>query len=150
MAEAPFARITVAVDGSKFGERALEVAISLARKYESDLTVLSVAPVDMVYVSAAQPWVPTEVPGGEAPVYRAIVDAAVRRAREAGIAAVTGVCREGVITDEILGHLEHAPTDLLVIGSRGSSTAKRLFLGSVSDALIHHSGCPVLVVRIPP
>jgi nucleotide-binding universal stress UspA family protein len=150
MPEAPFARITVAVDGSKYAERALEVAISLAKKYDSELTVLSVAPVEMVYVSAAQPWVPTEVPGGETPEFQGFVEAAVRKCQDAGVTAVTGVCLEGVITDEIIGHLEESPTDLLVIGSRGSSAAKRLFLGSVSDALIHHVQCAVLVVRLTP
>jgi len=150
MAEAPFARITVATDGSKYAERALDVAISLAKKYDSELNILSVAPVEMVYVSAAQPWVPTEVPGGEVPKFRDLVEAAVRKAHGAGVASVAGVCLEGVVTDEIIGHLEQDPTDLLVIGSRGSSAAKRLFLGSVSDALIHHVQCPVLVVRLKP
>ncbi|HXQ49019.1 MAG TPA: universal stress protein [Thermoplasmata archaeon] len=150
MTEAPFARITVAVDGSKYSDRALEVAISLAKKYDSELSVISVAPVEMVYVSAAQPWVPTEVPGGETPRFRDLVEAAVKKAHEAGVVSVAGVCLEGVITDEIIGHLEQMPTDLLVIGSRGSSAAKRLFLGSVSDALIHHVQCAVLVVRLKP
>jgi nucleotide-binding universal stress UspA family protein len=150
MPEPPFARITVAVDGSKYAERALDVAISLAKKYGSELTVLSVAPVEMVYVSAAEPWVPTEVPEGQASVYREIVEGAVKHCHEAGLESVVGVCLDGVITDEIIGHLEHDPADLLIIGSRGSSAAKRLFLGSVSDALVHHVHCGVLVVHLKP
>jgi nucleotide-binding universal stress UspA family protein len=150
MPEAPFARISVAIDGSKFAAKALEVATSLAKKYESELTVISVAPVEMVYVSATEPWVPAEVPEGEAKAFRVFVDQAVEACRKAGVAAVTGVCLEGVITDEIIGYLEQNPSDLLIIGSRGSSAAKRLFLGSVTDALVHHVQCPVLVVRLKP
>ncbi|MCI4361140.1 MAG: universal stress protein, partial [Thermoplasmata archaeon] len=67
-----------------------------------------------------------------------------------GLSSVTGVCLEGVIVDEIIGHLEQSPADLLVIGSRGLSTAKRLLLGSVSDAIVHHATCPVLIVRAEP
>jgi len=148
MPEAPFARISVAVDGSKYAAKALEVAISLAKKYGSELTVLSVAPVEMVYVSASEPWVPAEVPEGEAKAFRAFVDSAVQTCRRAGVVAVNGVCLEGVITDEIIGYLEQNPSDLVIIGSRGSSAAKRLFLGSVTDAIVHHVQCPVLVVRL--
>lgn len=147
MADAPFERITVTVDGSTFGGRALEIALSLAKKYGSQLTVLAVAPVQAVYVSATEPWVPAEVPESETQAYRAIVDEAVRRCTAGGIPSVTGVCLEGVITDEIIGYVERNPTDLLVLGSRGLSAAKRLLLGSVSDAVSHHVPCPVLIVR---
>lgn len=150
MPEAPFSRICVAVDGSKYAAKALEVAVSLAKKYQSELTVLSVAPVEMVYVSASEPWVPAEVPEGEAKAFREFVDLAVKKCQDAGVTSVTGVCLEGVITDEIISYLEQTPSDLLVIGSRGSSAAKRLFLGSVTDALIHHVRCPVLVVQLKP
>ena len=47
------------------------------------------------------------------------------------------------------GPLEQNPTDLLVVGSRGLSAARRLLLGSVSTALVNHAPCPVLVVRPP-
>jgi len=75
------------------------------------------------------------------------VNAAVKRAEDAGLPQVTGVLLEGVVVDEIIAHIELHPTSLLVIGSRGLSTAKRLLLGSVSDAVLHHLKVPVLVVR---
>jgi nucleotide-binding universal stress UspA family protein len=49
--------------------------------------------------------------------------------------------------DEILAFLYQHPTDLLVLGSRGLSAARRLLLGSVSTAMVTHAPCPVLVVR---
>lgn len=149
MAEPPFTRITVAIDGSKNAERALDVAISLAKKFGSELTVLGIAPVQPVFVSATEPWVPAEVPESEVKAYREVVDQAVARCESAGISGVTGVCLEGVITDELISHVEQHPTDLLVMGSRGMSTAKRLLLGSVSDAVSHHVRCPVLIVKPP-
>ncbi|HXQ48156.1 MAG TPA: universal stress protein, partial [Thermoplasmata archaeon] len=60
-----------------------------------------------------------------------------------------GICEDGVIVDELLALLEQHPIDLLVIGSRGLSTARRLLLGSVSTAMVTHAPCPVLVVRTP-
>ncbi|MCI4326128.1 MAG: universal stress protein [Thermoplasmata archaeon] len=144
----PFARITVAIDGSKMGDVAFDLALDLARRYQSDLTVLAVAPLQPVFVSSAEPWVPTEVPEAETNYYRGIVDKAVRKAGAAGVAA-SGTCLEGVVVDEIIAQVEKHPTDLLVLGSRGLSTAKRLLLGSVSDAVSHHVNCPVLIARAP-
>jgi nucleotide-binding universal stress UspA family protein len=145
----PFARITVAIDGSKLGELALDLAIDLARRYQSDLAVIAVAPLQPVFVSSAEPWVPTEVPEAETNYYRGIVDKAVKKAQTSGVANATGTCIEGVVVDEIIAHVEKNPTDLLVLGSRGLSTAKRLLLGSVSDAVSHHVTCPVLIARAP-
>lgn len=150
MAEVRLSRIAVAVDGSPHAERALDFAINLARRYDGELQVLSVAPLVPVFVSGAEPWVPPEIPETEIAHYREVVDKAVARAEKDGLSRVTGVCLEGVIVDELLGHLEANPPDLLVIGSRGLSAAKRLLLGSVSDAIAHHVSCPVLIVRPVP
>lgn len=145
----PFARITVAIDGSKMGDLALDLAVDLARRYQSDLSVIAVAPLQPVFVSSAEPWVPTEVPEAETNYYRSIVDKAVKKAQTAGVGNATGTCIEGVVVDEIIAWVEKNPTDLLVLGSRGLSAAKRLLLGSVSDAVSHHVTCPVLIARAP-
>ena len=150
MAPVVVGRITVAIDGSQHADRALDFAIDLAAKYGSELSILAVAPLIPVYVPAPEPWVPTEIPESETKHYRAIVDAAVQRAEQGGVKSVSGICLEGVIADEIIAHIEQHPTDLLLLGSRGLSTAKRLLLGSVSDAVSHHVSCPVLIVRPPP
>ncbi len=149
MAAPLFGRITVAIDGSANGRSALEFAIDLAKHYDSALVVLSIAPLMPVYVSSAEPYVPATVPESELARYRTIVDEACREAEAAGVTKCTGICDEGVVVDEILAHLEQHPTDLLVVGSRGLSAARRLLLGSVSTALVNHAPCPVLVVRPP-
>jgi len=147
MAAPWFRRITVAIDGSPNSDSALDCAIDLAHRYESDLTVIAVAPIVPVYMSATEPYVPAGVPPSEIGHYREIVEAAVKKAEAGGVASVTGISYEGVVVDEILAHLEQHPADLFVLGSRGLSTAKRLLLGSVSSAVVNHAPCPVLVVR---
>jgi nucleotide-binding universal stress UspA family protein len=149
MAEGKFRRITVAIDGSSHGRAALDDAIDLALKYDSELVILSVAPLVPVYVVASEPYLPAAVPDAELAPFRTLVEEAVKRAQAAGVGAVTGVCEQGVVVDEVLSYLEQHPTDLLVVGSRGLSTARRLLLGSVSTALVTHAPCPVLVVRPP-
>lgn len=139
----------MAVDGSAHANRALEFAIDLARKYSAALTIAAVAPLT-AYVATTEPWIPTEVLEGEVKHYRTILDQSVAQAKAAGLAGVTGVILEGHITEELVGFVEKNPVDLLVMGSRGLSTTKRLLLGSTSDEVLHHVSCPVLIVRTPP
>ena len=54
---------------------------------------------------------------------------------------------EGRAADEILDLAERTEADLVVIGSRGLGTVGRIALGSVSEAVIHHSHWPVLMLR---
>lgn len=147
MAPSRFQRIVAAIDGSPPGNEALEVAIDLASRYGSALTILAVAPIIPVYIAPTEPLVPAEIPSTDLPRYRKIVEAALQQARAGGVKNATGVAYEGVVVDQILDHLEKHPTDLVVVGSRGLSVAKRILLGSVSTAIVTHAPCPVLVVR---
>lgn len=142
-----FTRITVAIDGSQSSEDALAAAIDLARTYRGELTILTVAPLVPVYLPSTDPFLPATVTESEVNRYRKLVDSSVKQAQEAGVAPVTGICREGVVFDEILSQLETHPTDIVVVGSRGLSAAQRLLVGSISGALVSHAPCPVLVVR---
>lgn len=137
----------MAIDGSPHAQVALDWALDLARRYGSDLAIVAIAPIVPVYISSSEPFVPAAMPPSEIGQFRQIVENAVKQAESAGVSSVTGVSYEGVVVDEILTHLEQHPTDLLVIGSRGLSTAKRLLLGSVSTAVVNRAPCPVLVVR---
>jgi nucleotide-binding universal stress UspA family protein len=147
MGSVQFHRIAVATDGSETAGAALEVAVDLARRYSADLLVIAVAPLPAVFASPAEPYVAASVPESPVPRYQALVDRAVAQARAAGVASVSGVCEEGVVVDAVLEEVKVHASDLLVVGSRGLSTAKRLLLGSVSTALVTHAPCPVLVVR---
>ena len=151
MAPVAIDRIVVALDGSPYADHALSYAIDLSKRYSATLTIIAVAPMVPLYLSSTEPWAPTEMPEGELRFYRGLVDSGVARAQSEGLSGVTGVCLEGHVVDELVAYLEAHPADLLVLGSRGLSAAKRLLLGSISDAVSHHVGCPVLIVRgLPP
>jgi nucleotide-binding universal stress UspA family protein len=70
----------------------------------------------------------------------------VRTARAAG-AAAEFLIWTGDPGNALVAAAESEHADLLVVGTRGRSGAGRMLLGSVSDHLVHHAGCPVLVVR---
>jgi nucleotide-binding universal stress UspA family protein len=72
----------------------------------------------------------------------------VRSARDAGVKAEFLVW-EGDPGDSIAAAAEAEQADLVVVGTRGRSGAERMLLGSVSDHVVRHAECPVLVVRPP-
>ena len=61
--------------------------------------------------------------------------------------AVTTVQRWGQPAREICAYAEDNAVDLVVIGRRGASQFKQLFLGSVSTQVVTHANCPVLVSK---
>jgi len=142
-----FQKITVAVDGSQHAVAALDIAVDLAKRYSAALTIVGIAPLVPIFIAPTEPLSPGIIPPSDMPRYRDIVDAAVKHAKASGVTNVAGVAKEGVVVDELLEQLESHPADLVVVGSRGLSTTKRILLGSVSSALVNHAPCPVLVIR---
>jgi nucleotide-binding universal stress UspA family protein len=57
------------------------------------------------------------------------------------------VAIEGIPKESILIQIERFKPDLVVIGSRGLGALERLILGCVSDYVLHHSTCPVLITK---
>ncbi|MCL4308689.1 MAG: universal stress protein [Candidatus Thermoplasmatota archaeon] len=147
MAETRFPTIAVATDGSVPANEALDVAIDLAKRYGSSLTVLAVAPLQPTFLAGSEAYVPPTPPVIDLPYYRRQVDGALAKARAAGIAEVKGLVMEGVPIDEILVYLKKHPPSLVVVGSRGLSRGKRLLLGSVSTAVVQGFKGAVLVVH---
>jgi len=139
-------RIVVAIDGSQDADRALDLAADLAVRYGAALTLLTVVPPTVVPSYGGPIYEP---PGQESmtAIYDEVLASRKKRVEPQRIPKVETVRREGIVVEELLAYLDKDRPDLFVIGSRGLSAGKRLFMGSVSDALVHHAPCPVLVVR---
>ena len=60
---------------------------------------------------------------------------------------VKSLLREGRVVREIMKILENEKVDLIVMGARGISGIKKLFLGSTSEAVVKKATCPVLIVK---
>jgi len=146
---AKFDNILLASDGSPCAQRAGRVAVELAQKFAVTLTVLN-AYEDLSSVT---------IPGDED---RLIDDADAENyakqwleyvahlvkdfAKEAGVHC--SFVQEGGLPDEtIINFANQHDVDLIVLGSRGLGGYARLLIGSVSNRVVHHANCPVLVVR---
>ena len=148
-------KILLATDGSEEAGLAARTAADLAEKTGSELHVVHVfgiAPVGPpVYPEA------TELQGEALEVEaeeriseqraREVLDAEVGKVRSAGGTVVEAHLIEGRIAPEIVAVAEEIGAGLIVMGSRGHGGIRRALMGSVSDAVVRHAHCPVLVVR---
>jgi nucleotide-binding universal stress UspA family protein len=152
-------KILLATDGSREAELAARTAADLAEKTVSELHlvhVFGIAPWYPIYPEATAPgeWVAQEDPMLEEDLQRTseqrareILDTEVDKARSAGATVAQAYLREGGVATEIVTLAENIGAGLIVMGSRGRGGIRRALMGSVSDSVVRHAHCPVLVVR---
>ena len=75
-----------------------------------------------------------------------ILEGAAGAAQEAGVEVQTHA-REGDPADAILDVAEETKADLVVVGNKGMTGARRFLLGSVPNKISHHAPCGVFIVR---
>ena len=138
-------RILFASDGSEDSELATTTAVGLAKITGSKLHVLHVAPAFPDYFEPSDPEPgPTEREG------RRILDEQVKKIENVGGAVAQSHLRMGGAAEEVIDLSEELETGLIVLGSRGRGRIRRALMGSVSDSVVRHAHCPVMVVRWKP
>ena len=143
-------RILLATDGSEEAELAALRAVDLAEKTDSELHVVHVGVVPLFLESYRYPG----TLGYDRKLYEQIEEESKEllrkqswRVKVAG-GTVTGThLRMGKVDLEIVGLAKELGADLIVMGCRGHRGIRRAIEGSISDAVIRHAPCPVLVVR---
>jgi nucleotide-binding universal stress UspA family protein len=137
----PFQTILLATDLTAASREATDRAIDLARRLGARLLIVNVLDKRRLVGGGSHERV------DQARVEReAHLSKVVRDARTAGVTAEFLVW-DGDPGGSIAAAAEAEQADLIVVGTRGRSGAERMFLGSVSDHVVRHAGCPVLVVR---
>jgi nucleotide-binding universal stress UspA family protein len=133
--------IVLATDGSKYSAAAAERAIAFAKSYGGALKVLSVVDVPSEFYAEAPEAVENMVRAAKEQT-----EEVKRRANAAGVPAETRVA-EAEAYRAIIDLARESKADMIVIGSHGRTGIRRLLMGSVTEAVIGHSVCPVLVVK---
>ena len=138
----PFPMIVLlATDGSKEAELASRMAAALAKRTGSELHIVCVVDLGV----AADP----RLQEGLRQRARAILDDRANEISESSGSAVadTHMCI-GRPDQEIIALAERIGAGLIVLGSRGLGGVRRALMGSVSDSVVRHAHCPVMVVRL--
>jgi nucleotide-binding universal stress UspA family protein len=144
-----FNSIVVGTDGSDTATQAVRQAVDMASAVGATLELVSAyAPVPEQRLRAERRDAPEDVQWAINPrqEVEASLDAASNIAREAGVSVNTHA-REGDAADAIIDVAEEQNADLVVVGNKGMSGAKRFLLGSVPNKVSHHAPCSVLIVR---
>ncbi len=142
-------RILLATDGSEEATLAARTAIDIADKTGSELHItlvgLSVSYVGMGPLEIADiPGPAQEELNQEA---QRLLNAQARWIEANGGTVAEAHLRIGKPEEEIVSQAEELGAGLIVIGSRGLGGIRRALMGSVSDSVVRHAHCPVLVVR---
>ena len=146
-----YQRIVVGTDGSPGATFALDHAVELAQATGATLHVVSAHKITTPYqlASASEVGMAASAIGDANDAMHddavRICDAAVERAKEAGV-TVEGHCVPGDAADALLTVATDTKCDLLVVGNRGMTGARRFVLGSVPNKLSHHCPTSLLIV----
>jgi nucleotide-binding universal stress UspA family protein len=139
-----FNRILVPVDGSDLSKKAAKIACSLAEKLKKDVIFFHVMDV------------PAEVFPPQNETYNPAIDEALRKQGSSILNSFKDECKksginietrlvEGIPDDEIIS--EAKKDDLIIMGSKGQSAIERIFIGSVTEKVMHHTIATVMIVR---
>ena len=144
-----FGSIVVGTDGSATAQEAVRQAADLAAKLGARVYLVSAyEPVPEGRLRAERQSVPADLQWTVNP--REDVDDTLEQGaetlRESGV-DVEIVPREGDPADAILDVAEEKHADLIVVGNRGMTGAKRFLLGSVPNKISHHAPCSVMIIR---
>jgi nucleotide-binding universal stress UspA family protein len=138
-----YSRILVPTDGSEYSFIAANHAVYLAKGLGARIIALNVINAPLAF---------------HAGIHYAESKAEMESAGKAAVQKIGSLCAEngveyeemivqGQPVDSIVDVACNVNADCIVMGSIGMSALERVFLGSVSDGVIRHAKCPVLIVR---
>jgi nucleotide-binding universal stress UspA family protein len=144
-----FTRIVVGTDGSDTAGEAVRQAIDLAKLAGAQLHIVSAyEPVSKRRVEGEQLAAPADVQHeiGPREDVNLVLDAAAATAKKEGLEVQTHPV-EADPAEAILDTAEKTGADLIVVGNKGMTGARRFLLGSVPNNVSHHAPCSVIIVR---
>ena len=143
------ARILVATDGSREAELAVTTAADLAKSTDSELHVVHVGEMPLVYHPERHAY-RAEYEEHEKEAQQ-LLEAEVERVKGAAAAVAQSHLRMGRadarVAEEIVELAQSIDAGLIVMGSRGQGRLRRALVGSVSESVVRHAHCPVTIVR---
>ena len=141
-----YKEILVPFDGSSFAKRAYNKALDIAQVQDSTITVIIIIKKEyppIVGFSKMQPKLMAAHQKHAKKQIENLKDVAEKR----NISFHSKIKQGTSVAKEILDFIKNHRFDLIVMGSHGRTGFKKLVLGSVTNGIIQHARCPVMVTR---
>ena len=145
----PFEKILTAIDFSESSDFAFEYALTLARQFQAELTVMHVInePVDLrgfyvPHISFEQ--LEKEIEEGAEKMMEKFCQTKMGEFTRYTTAVVSGIPYE-----EVLRKAEETGASLIVLGTHGRTGIDHLIFGSTAERVVRSAACPVLTIRMP-
>lgn len=143
-----FQNILVPWDGSKYSNHAFKVALDLAKKYDSKLTVIHCIEggeyrgpwyTDSMYSNAIRK--------KQTKIAKTEINKLVSQAKNLNISLSSDILITDSTVKQLVTYSKSKKIDLVVMGSHGLTGWKKLLLGSVANGVSQQVHCPVLIVK---
>jgi len=145
----PFEKILTAIDFSESSDFAFEYALTLARQFQAELTIMHVInePVDLrgfyvPHISFEQ--LEKEIEEGAEKMMEKFC-----QTRMGDFTRYTTAVVAGIPYEEILRKAEETGASLIVLGTHGRTGIDHLIFGSTAERVVRSAACPVLTIRLP-
>jgi nucleotide-binding universal stress UspA family protein len=142
-------KILLAIDGSEEASLATEAATELSKNTASEVHLAYVVPTPerLAYPHHYPTEVREDIFEQAKKEAGKFLDTQAEQIRSGGGSVSKVHLRTGRPDNEIVSLSEDLGIGLIVIGSRGLTGMRRALMGSVSDSVVRHAHCPVMVVR---
>jgi nucleotide-binding universal stress UspA family protein len=140
-----FKNILVPYDGSSHSKHAFKVALDMAKKYKSKISLVTVLDTSPGYWAQTNLW--DKAMGGARTLVTKEFESFESTAKKAKVSFHSKIIESHSITKTIVSYSKSKKIDLIVMGAQGITGWDKFVLGSVSDGVVHRVRCPVLIVR---
>jgi len=140
-----FKNILVPHDGSSHSKHAFKVALDMAKKYNSKLSMVVVLDTSPGYWAHSSLW--DKAIGGARTLVTREFESFESAAKKTKVSFHSEIIESHSITKTIVSYSKSKKIDLIVMGAQGITGWDKFILGSVTDGVVHRVRCPVLIVR---
>ena len=142
-----FKNILVPSDLSNKSFHAFKIALDMAKKYDSKITILTCIQVDTWHHKFYDSRADAELLKNQKKVVTTYIEKLEKLANKSNISIKSQILRSVSVVKDITTYAKSHKFDLIVMGSHGRTGMDKLILGSVANGVLQKSSCPVLIIK---